>query len=269
MEQKEIVRKLFEKGVLLSPQALSQITEEQAASLPAGATIVASLPEQRLTVKDIAGFYQEKYRGIRGLLLGKLSPLSISHAGKAMGEASVIGMVREKTPSGFVLEDPTGALDVRSTHSPGLGDVLGVTGVMREGALMEQEIMYPDVPLARPAKRGQGRLILSVQAGLSVRYEGTEATDIPVGPLPAWLQAGGTEILVCEGDGSPQEWLKKRHLPETIRSSSDPFIIEQVPDILWVVSGKNKAENYKGVLIVHTSGLARVDLATLQAEFVG
>lgn len=287
MEKKEIVQKFFEEGVLLSPTTLDKMNEEAIqeiinnnppliiTALPETTAPTITYPEKKktLTVQDIATFYQRKYEGIKKLLLPKLSPVSISNAATP-GEVALIGLVGEHTPSGFIAEDPTGRIEVVTTKKLQLGDVVGITGQAREGRIMEKDVVYPDIPLPKEVKRIKATLLLThkklAEQGTQLVYGVSEGRDIiPILGSPAKLSLQGTEILIFEGEGIPQEWLMRRCLPERATSSEDFCLIEKVPDIFWFISTENKTESYKGVTIVQTDkqSFARVNMFTREVEF--
>lgn len=279
MNKKEIVSKFFERGVLLCPDVLEKITLET--EIPPSQLVLTHLPQKpeagkaQLTVKDVADFYREKYEGIKEMLLKRLSPTSISSAKKNFAEVSIIGMVREKSPAGFIMEDPTGEMEIVTQLPLEAGDVVGMTGLMREGRLVAEEIVYPDIPLPKQVKKVDVSISFTAERlegeGEQVVWgEGrNEGNVFFISRNPAKLSVGGVEILVFEGEGNPVDWLKKRHLPGKVISPKDPFLIETVPDILWVIANERKVEIYKGVTIIKTDrkSFVRINMATQGVEF--
>lgn len=274
MNKHDLIQKFFSKGILLSPGVLEHVLEEHL-SLEHPPLILTSLPtpfqveypEERktLTVQDISHFYLEKYKGIQQILLEKISPLSISNAAKKFEEVSLIGIVRERTPSGYIVEDQTGWMDVFSSSSPPNGDVLGIVGYVREGKLFEKERIYPDVPLPKDIKTPDLTFFL--------KKDGQEIScgsqRLSLQKCPAKIQFQGVEIIFAQGGDHPLEWLKKRHLPEKITSPSDFYLIDHIPDILWVLSQKDFVDIYKGVLIVGTGEhSAKIDMKTKEVTFL-
>jgi DNA polymerase II small subunit/DNA polymerase delta subunit B len=114
---------------------------------------------------------------------------------------------------------------------------------------------------------------VGVKLKLRHRERGSEVVcgrkSVGVRVNPEGVNLEGVDILAFQGNGDPKEWLKKRHLPETVDSPEDSFLIQEVPDILWVHSGRNRAESYKGVLIVETSvgTEAEVDMVSKEVGF--
>jgi hypothetical protein len=284
MKKKEIVRKLFEKGILLSPEMLEKASEESLEKLlssgrpvvGAGNKVNIELPEkkEKLTVKDYADFYTAKYNGIKKMLLKKISPVSISNAGKNF-EVSIIGIIREKTPSGFIAEDPTGQIEILTSKTLVPGDVAGIRGYVREGRIMEKEIIWPDIPLPKETERFNTTLILATKpvasSGQQIVYGKAHEAEgvICIPESPARLSINGIEIVVFEGEGQPKEWLKKRHLPDKILSGKDFCLIEKIPHVLWLIGKDSKAETYKGVTIVQTGrdSFAKINMFTRTAAF--
>jgi len=289
VDKKMVVKKLFEKGVLVTPETLEGLDEKSADELAgSGQAVVGGFPEkararvflpeekEKVSVKDFGRFYMEKYDGIRGMLSERHAPVSISNSAKSFDEVFVIVMVREHTPSGFVGEDMTGSVEVVSEKRLQLGDVVGVRGHVREGRVVESETVYPDVPLPKGVRRANFSVVLTskrVEDGLQVVFGDGEQQDgvVYVSKSPARVELNGIKILVFEGEGEPKEWLKRRHLPGGVRGPRDFFLIKDVPDVLWNVSSGNRAESYKGVTIIQTDrkSWAKVNLFTRRVEFGG
>lgn len=273
MDKHTIVRTCFERGILLSPAILDTVADHHLPALkPNDDVVVTSLPEAPgVSVAEIASFYQEKYKAIQTLLLEKLTPISLNNATKQFGEISVIGMVQEHLPGGFILEDPTGSVDVRGDR-PAIGDVVGVVGYMKEGTLVMKELQYPDIPLPKEVVRLPVTVRLTptqVQASETQVVSATvpSADGVVSAPPPSQVEVNGARIIVADNDGDPIVWLRKRHLPDSDRSH--PFIIEKIPHLLWKIGTKNQHQTYKGVMVVETdqSSSAQVNFFSHTVEF--
>ena len=287
MEKRAIVKELFKQGTLVTPGLLGTLDEKNLnAAISSPQTILDFVPEslpvtrtakpnKTLTVEDITHFYKEKYNGLKAILSQKISPTSISNVPKNFTTVSLIGMVSEHTPSGFVLEDPTGRLEVLAQDSPDPGDVVGVTGNMRDSKLHITEMLWPDIPLPKIIKTPKITLLLTQKP---LQEQGTQLvcgkadaseTLIPIPTTPAKLTLSGLEVVVSSASGNPLEWLKKRHLPGPAISPHDFYLLQEIPDILWVIGEENKTQSYKGVTIVQTSpdSYAILDMSTRTVEF--
>ncbi|MBI4181507.1 MAG: hypothetical protein HY520_00875 [Candidatus Aenigmarchaeota archaeon] len=265
MDKKAAVERLLARGVLVTPEVLSQLTEDQVeqvggegavvTAVPAGPVVELPAEQASLTVADVVGFYREKYDRLRDLLLQRVEPISVSHTGKVFQAVALILMVREAALQGFVGEDPTGTVEVVCKDRPEPKDVVGVRGYMREGKVVASELVWPDVPLPKGGKRGVVEL---GPAGVRVgRWPA-----VAVARAPARVRAADLEILACRGEGPPEEWLRKRCLPGPPRATANPYVLTRVPDVLWVQGREEGSKIYKGVMIVQTreGQGARVDL---------
>jgi hypothetical protein len=234
--------------------------------------ILTEPPEKKkLSPKDFADFYKSKYEGIRELLLKKTQAVSISNIKSTFSDATAIGMIKEMNPQGFVLEDPTGEIVVSSKEA-GLAenDVVAVTGFVREGRLIESKVLYPDVQLSRKICSIGARIILAPKISEKTTGDHILTTDSSRKPdgkttvirsSPAWVEIRKDDEKIrlvhvsVDSEVTPDEataWLKKRHLPheKMIRSPENPFLLRDIPDILWVISKSRWTKIYKGVTII-------------------
>lgn len=305
MKKEDIVKRVFEEGLMVSPAAIPMIDESNIdgiikkargagakmidvslfAEAPSSAApeivIESHMPAEKMTPKDFSSFYAEKYEGIRQLLVGKIKPVSINNAAAAK-EVSVIGMVKEMNPQGFVLEDPTGEIAVVSNES-GIteDDVIGVSGFVREGRITGSKVIYPDIPLNRKIGTASLRVALSGKprkhdADILLSAESGEgATHFAGNPARATIG----DILILKVDmqkADPEEatmWLKKRHLPHTRKpdSAEDDLLMKRIPDIIWINAESGKwTKIYKGVIVVSTSASDAVviNMENKEIEFV-
>ncbi len=305
MDTKIIVKKFLECGILLSPNMLAKIDETNIGfflkKAEEGGSVVFSeiaaekekinvsvkgvVEKETLTPKDITAYYTNKYNGVKRLLLEKMQPVSIKNAGRHMGDASIIGIAREVTPTGFILEDNTGKTDVMAKqHTITNDDVVGVVGSAREGALFAKEIIFPDVPENLRLRKISGvKVVMRKSSGKNViivkeQKEEKTITDLP---NPAWITVsrGNNEVVVVAYD--PQrnttvneaiQYLVKRHLSPPmglIKNSEDYFLLDPLPDILWIINSTKWAKTYKGITVISVGdGSAAIDLGTREVEFV-
>lgn len=320
--KEEIVRKALEAGILLTPGLLETLNEEKLEEMikeakqkdktvltererPTKSRLIIKVkrvvPKAKLKPEDFTRYYNNKYEGIKKLLLKKLDAVSINKVGESYDEISVIGMVKEPTPRGFVLEDPTGEIEVISNKEPEADDVIGVKGTSREGKLIEKEIILPDIPLDYRSKKIKKLSLLLTTSLTDKAMALTQATNFTLIPKlgdenlnekekeqvitdftnPTWITISTPEdemniLVYSPGEEIEQkqviDYLRKRHLSpkrNKILGPDDYFFIEPVPDILWLISPKKFLENYKGVTIIsfEAPDAARVNLGTREVEF--
>jgi DNA polymerase II small subunit/DNA polymerase delta subunit B len=312
--KQQIVKQFLEAGILLTPDSLDKITEKNAARLLEEASkegsLVFSLKEeeqellaevrkfqkkQKFTTQELARYYSARFEGIKEMLEKKMEGVvSVSNSRKSLAPISTIGMVRERTHRGLIIEDTTGEAEVvTKSEEPQPDDVIGVKGHVKEGKIFADEIIWPDVPLNHISSRPSMQIILSEKDSHKGEFAITpEAVFGPdkrkaALPNPGWITIAkdsrrATVLVYSPGKAvSAKEafgWLKRRHLsPEKtqIRSTDDPFLIEPIPDLVWIVMpGKKKeggesisipeswSESYKGVIIVASDGAqpAEVDM---------
>jgi len=319
--KEEIVKRFLEEGVLLTPDALGKITESnlQAAldkavqsksavfsfhadgQQPAITIEVRKLQKKvKLSPQDFAKHYNAMFEGLRGMLQKKMEDaVSVANAKKSGSSISTIGMVREQTQRGFIIEDTTGNAEVISkSEDVGIDDVIGVKAGVKEERLFAEEIIWPDIPMSRKHSRPEMEIILADK-----KKEGGEAAfcsesgcegEIVITPEavyadrkktslpnPGWItitkDGANVTILVYRPDkpASQKEvltWLRKRHISpdkNQVRGTDDPFLIEPIPDLVWIISGEQWVEMYKSVIVVSSDGKvpADVDLATGKVKF--
>ena len=191
MDKKEIIKTFFEHNVLLSPELLEKVNENNINEILSRAkqsktAVVTELGQKptslqeilfevkkttqnkRLSAQDFAKYYNNKYEGIKNILLKKIGAekdtVSINKTKNTFSDVLVIGMVRELTPQGFILEDPTGETDVISEEKTDPDDVVGVKGSVRENKLFAKEVTVPDIPLSREITKIDASVFLTTEA---------------------------------------------------------------------------------------------------------
>jgi hypothetical protein len=293
MDKKDIVRQLTQRGVLVTPEVLERI-ESGEIKVPDSQLLTAQPKEKsklsvvirknerlkRMSPKDFVSYYNSRYNGLRKMLAEKMQAVSINRVRDITSEAAVIGMIRERNAQGFVLEDGTGEVSVASKDDVREDDVVGVRGTVREGRIIQRELVWPDVPLSNRARSVPGlTLLLATFMDEKIRRaardislvfmhgpaapeeEGNIMTGLP-NPCHATIKREGSEFRMLiyrpESPISPREavgLLRKRSLAPgraEIASAEDPYLIDPVPDIFWVLSDKRHVERYKGVTIIMT-----------------
>lgn len=320
--KEELVRKALEAGLMLTPDLLEKLDDNKLEEMITEARdrdktfltrqetqscskimvkVLRLSPKKRLTPNDFVSYYNNKYEGIRKFLLKKLDAVSINKVREGHEELSIIGMVRELTQRGFVLEDPTGEIEVLSKNQPDTDDVIGVKGIAREGKFMEKEIIVPDVPLDSQLKRIRNislflttsltekakplihstnfTLIPFIETGILNEKEEKQTITNLTNPTQITISSMGNEvnILVYKpteeiDETRAKDYLRKRHLSpgrNNILGPEDCFLIDNMPDIFWLISPKKFLENYKGVTIISCQfpNAAKVNLETREVEF--
>jgi len=289
MDKKEAVKELLSKGEIPTPELIEKMisggilgrgealaedreikTEAKPTKIggvgvkeePIGVEMKITTPERRdkLTTEDFTSYNNDKYNGLRKILSPKVDAISINKAREMFGEVGVIGMVKEKTPTGYIIEDTTGSIELVINNSNILsGDVIGASGQIKENKLFGKGIILPDIPLTQ-----KYNLLNGIILTLSRKKSGGPGVCIGVDGL-----SNGSRVSLSNNDGtvnilfySPKtgagaqecvESLKKRHLVvsnKEIISPKDDFVITAVPDILWVNSDTKFTESYKGVVII-------------------
>ena len=309
--RQEIIRQFLREGVLLTPESLEKITEQNLESLLVqareGKALIFSPKEeeaspeeivvdvrkpqrkQKLTPQDFAKYYNTRFEGLREILAKKLgSAISASNAKKSGGPVATIGMVAELTPRGFTIEDTTGWAEVISKAEDIVpDDVIGVRGAVKEERIFAEEIAWPDVSMSHNHSNPPMKILLTetgeqTPETLVITPEAVSLSGKKHSlPNPGWItlskDSQAATILVYS-PGKPVTakeaftWLRKRHLfpsKEQIRGTDDPFLIEPIPNLLWIVQAEKFKESYKGVMIIASDGKEpiEVDLGTGEVKF--
>lgn len=254
--------------------------------------------KQRMSTKDFIDYYNNRYNRIRNILVKKMSAVSVSNAKKSFSDVSIIGMVKEVTVAGLVFEDPTGEIEIVLKDKEGINpdDVIGIKGFVRENRLFAREVIFPDVPLTRPIGSIDASILLTIRITEKVK-EAMKETDlvctldvervtsgkaIKPDSNPGWitLSKNGKELnlLVYRPENKTTirqaiDYLRKRHLSPSknrITGPEDPFLIEPIPDIFWLLSDEKGKETYKGVTIISCGpdSAAKINLRTREVVFI-
>ncbi|MBN2331225.1 MAG: hypothetical protein JXC85_05420 [Candidatus Aenigmarchaeota archaeon] len=308
MEKEAIVKKLLSLGVMATPDVIDRIEKSgldaYLGNISKGSCMVVQegsgtddaiscrvgqvSAKAEMTPDDFVQAIADKFKRIRDLLLRKMDAVSISNMSRISSKLSVVGMVKEKTGQGFVLEDGTGEVEVKSATPVRLDDVIGVRGWIRDGKLFGEEIVYPDIPVNRPIHSMKGKLLLvgnaaGAKGGADVVVSPYAASDGSGAekslPNPAWitLEKGDNsmtvvvykpERLAVKNDALG--WLAKRYIgTDGVPVPGGDRVLETIPDILWIVSENEPwSGNYKGVTLISFGqrNQALIDLNTRKID---
>jgi len=310
---KEIVKELLRHGILVSPEIISKLKKENLDDFirryKGKDTLVVceekgdeeikisvkNFPvKKEIKTEDFIERYNKRFDFLKNILMEKTNAVSINKTRTSFNEVEVIGMVREKTNTGFVIEDPTDTIEViMKTEEPiEPGDVLSVLGLARENKFFGKKITWPDINLINSIKRIENTNLFLISEKKESIINDIKTTDVVVEtkegminkrvcaltsntPNPAWItiSKGNDEITLLvykpERYINPILYLKKRHLSPTLKEmiyEDDPHLIKIIPDIFWIISDKNSYQNYKGVTIIE-SNCAKVNLNTRDVVF--
>lgn len=297
MQKHEIVRRFLDEGMLISPQLLTSLENENleesiseakavnalvfSSKKPYEVSIQKNETKGKLKPADIASFYKSKYEGIRDILKNRADAVSINRLGSVFGDTAAIGMVSELFPNGFVIEDTTASIQVISKERPDIDDVIAVKGAVRENRIFASEVIYPDIPILRKIK-SLGMSIAFLEAGqqatADIRFSFEPLDACRLMPNPAHIRVKkDRESMYIVAYQPPSEisirkvteLLKKRHLmldKAQIRAATDYFILKEEPDIVWIRSKTSGKLVYKGILVV--CGPAAINLQTKHVDFI-
>jgi DNA polymerase II small subunit/DNA polymerase delta subunit B len=289
MDRKEAVRELISRGEIPTPELIKKMISGEIETTKLAEDkgkekiiIRKTKPEKKskLSVDDFISYYKNKYTGLRKTLSSKIEATSINQVKGVFGEVGIIGMVREKTPTGYIIEDETGTIEAVLNHdSVRPNDVIGITGQVKENKMFAKAVVFPDIPLTQK----YGSL-----PGVNMVVSRNEKKD--ANPPNIYLDAGGlsngSKVMISDSKStlkilfySPKtgigvkecsESLKKRHLvisSKDVISPNDEFMIDEIPDILWANSDTKFIENYKGVVIISPGKEeVSIDLGTKRAQ---
>ena len=235
--------------------------------------------KKQMLPKDFIEYYNKKYTGIRDILIKKINATSINKTMNISSTSNIIGVVKEHAQNGFVMEDQTGTIEVVSRSDPIIGDIFAVTGSSREGKFFEKEIIYPDIPLTHKPTSLEGEITLLREDG-KINISSEFIIKEFQAPSHIKIKKGDREVVIFVYEPNEPirqehvvEILKRRHLSPKISEilyDDDPFLLEPVPDVVFLFGGEEFTKNYKGVTVISTGNKqAKIDLETKKVEFVG
>jgi hypothetical protein len=305
MDKREIVRKLLSRGIMVTPETLEKMkgteTDENLAekygATSSGTRLGGNLkctlraPEmpERVTPEDAVKHNIQRFERLKAILLGKTDAISIRNLGRTTAKICIIGQVREKRHDGFVLEDTTGEIGVKTQENAETGDVVAVKGWIRENMLFADETVYPDIPITRQVSVMDGSVLLASERGIDeVPADVTITPDTLSGPgkerrmpNPAWvfLEKGKNKITLLvyrTSAGIDKEkalsWLRRRYIgTENGPLPNNDRVLDHIPDIVWLISENNPwTVNYKGVTVISFGRKKKslVDLKTRKVQIM-
>jgi DNA polymerase II small subunit/DNA polymerase delta subunit B len=276
-----------------SPAAVKKDPKSAASETGISIGVTEVISKQKFSPDDFVKYYNNKYNTLKDILLKKTGALSVNKAADSASPITVIGMVKEMTQHGFVIEDPTGEIEVVTSPENNISedDVLAVSGYVREGKLFGKEMIFPDVPLTHASGTIEARLMFSetppkqlpqvdvlCSPSKIVTSSGSSA-ELPNPAMISVTKKGKTiNILVYRPAAGTElsdavSMLKKRHLSPKrgqVFGPDDPFMIKPIPEIFWLVSASRGIKIYKGVTIISCGqkSAAVVDMATQKVGFI-
>lgn len=170
LESAKLLLKNLDKNlVTLLPEHVEKHLNKNRAGTEPEFSIVESFLKNKpvKNVRDLSDFFNNRYTYFRKMLSGRLpSPSSLGTLAKSQREkVSTIGLVSDKktTNKGNILielEDPTGTLKMvaskpevkKQAETLVMDEVVGVMGTTGEKILFLDEIMWPDIPIAKEPK---------------------------------------------------------------------------------------------------------------------
>ncbi len=287
MDKQEIVRKLLSRGIMVAPETLEKMkgTEtdeilaekyeaaaggtETGGSRKLKCTLRTPETQERMTPDDAIRRNAQRFERLKSIFLGKTDAVSIRNLGRTTAKICIVGQVREKKQDGFLLEDTTGEIRVKTRENAETGDVIAVKGWIRENVLFADETVYPDIPIKREINVMDGSVLLASERGIDdvpADVMLTPDTLSGVGkerrmPNPAWvfLENGGTRVTLLvyrTAESLDKEkallWLRRRYIgTENGPLPNNDRVLDNVPDILWLISENEPwTVNYKGVTVI-------------------
>ena len=247
---------------------------------------------KELEPADFVKYYNSKFERIRDMISKKTNAISINKIAGMTGRVTVIGMVKEKNPNNLLIEDQTGEIMVEIGETAKdifNDDVIALSGVVKGGVLRAERVIVPDVPLTHSIGKTDGKILLILS-----KDENINGYDAVITPECAWF---GNNTLMLENPASislkktngmvrlviyrPSEptglekaifLLRKRHLsphPKEIAGPDDPFLLDSIPDILWIISDERFEKTYKGVSVISCGkDSAQINRSTREIKFL-
>lgn len=175
MNQTDIITRFFEKGNLLSPEAVGFLAGTDAGQffnknypdlvlLPQHFSEIRVLknvppPPKEVSAGDHLKFYTRKYQRMRAIIESRIQKdfVSLNKLDAYRSEVFILGIVKDlqkKERYVIELEDPSGAVTVIAddAHGVELDDVIVVHGVAAGKTVYGKKILFPDIPLRQPAR---------------------------------------------------------------------------------------------------------------------
>lgn len=175
MEQKEIVAKLLEKGILISPENLEK-AEELLKDNSASVKVVQEYIEdsKKRPYEHFVRHLNNKFKALEAMLKSRPDLQDVTSIGHLRNKndrdyVCVMGMILEKDETRnnniiIKLEDRTGVTSVLFSNKNGalhelandlsLDEVIAVKGSKGNNIVFANELFHPDVPLNKELKKG-------------------------------------------------------------------------------------------------------------------
>ncbi len=252
MDREKIVNEFFERGHLLTEDALKLVEEKgveqtfrdglpivvRSVDLYTPYKILKNLSSRKeeITKEDFVKFYNSKYEKMRDIIVARVPRdfVSLNKIDSTRNEVHVIGIAREiKEKDGKIivdLEDKTATVPVifDSIEDLELDDVIAVRALAGGKVLFGKKIIYPDIPLRTPAA-GIGKACFVSDLQLDV------AAPADITRFFEWFsQSDITYLFVAGGVGNRKElekYVDRYCYMKTVFMISDDGEHPGLPDI--------------------------------------
>lgn len=302
MDRKEIVKRFFENGILVTPRILDEVTDENIEEiilkykqkpkkvikkLKENHTVEIKYPKERkkLKVNDYLELYKERLNSLKGILMRKMEVVSINNIKPNSNSISLIGMVKETNEKGVVIEDQTGEIVVVFKEKKGVSvdDVVGIRGSSRGKDVFCEELVYPEIPMPKTTKTSDMKLIFTTEIPKNIEKNdmvfffggAPEVGGIHViEKVPAKIDTNNLKMLVLDenktlNEKNITEFLKKRYIPgsDVIKYEKNPLLLEEVPDFIIIRGDREWSRIYKGVTVISFKDTVKIDMNTHEIKF--
>ncbi|MFH1630641.1 MAG: hypothetical protein ABIA21_00250 [Candidatus Aenigmatarchaeota archaeon] len=299
MEKIDIVRRFFEKNVLLTEESLDMLCslDDQTIERILGVSHDNNILDKKnildlvdpvnrsvnfdvirnikhinniVTTDDQVGFVNKKYNFLKGILEQRLRRdfVSLNKINSLREEVYTIGIVKDIRRGDKLavdIEDPTSVstvlLDI-SENKIDLDDVIAVAAVSGGKTLIGKKIYYPDVPIRQPIYgKGIGCFIPSINLKTSPKNHVEE--------LMRWLSTQVFDYLFVFGDDDDLRYLENQGIQKTVFFSPavDEVHASYTTNVTNIISLSNPSiVNFNGmnVLMCH-----RFDVGMLKRRYMG
>lgn len=242
-------------------------------------------------IQDLTNSLNSRYRGLQEIILSSHDLKdTISIGNCRSGHATIIGLVMSKKQEGenwvLEMEDPTGTIKAVLPSNLGgkkieLDCVFALSGAAGNGAILAEEIVWPDVPDHKPTTaRKSFKALFIANHDFKTRPQAIETADYIIlynctgweslptelpncqiaalapSDCPCLLDVAGLVVLVHFDQEQPADVLRKRF----ISVNGLDFVLEPAPDIFFTAVAE--PADYNGVRII---GGAMLDTASREA----
>ncbi|MDI6721904.1 MAG: metallophosphoesterase family protein, partial [Candidatus Aenigmarchaeota archaeon] len=216
----EIVKRYFERGFLLTPEALDFIgknkenydiaakdfiIDARSFILNDEIRIIKNFQEKKgeITTEDFVKFYTSKYEKMKNIITSRIQKdfISLNKLDSMRSEAYIIGIVREiKDDNGkkiLDIEDMTTSIPVifsaEEVQDVEVDDVIAIHAVTGGKVLFGKKVIFPDIPIRQPAKgNGKGCFVSDLHFD--------EAPDKDIEKFFSWLERSDIKNIFVAGD---------------------------------------------------------------------